>query len=232
MLRIAGLRAAYGSVPVLTGVDLSVKPGEILVLMGRNGVGKTTLMRTIAGLLRPTAGTVTFGETNITGQPPHKVARGGIAYVPQGRGIFPKLCVSDNLRIGTRARGTGDDRIPDEIYAHFPILKERATQLGGTLSGGQQQQLAIGRALCGNPKLLLLDEPSEGIQPNIVQDIGRFVRDLADKAGLGILLVEQNLDLGLKVADRCVFMEKGAIVHESKPEDLRDEATLHRYLAI
>jgi urea ABC transporter ATP-binding protein UrtE len=232
MLSIQGLRAAYGSVPVLSGVDLTVSEGEILVLLGRNGVGKTTLMRTIAGLLRPTGGKVEFGNADITGLPPHRVARGGIAYVPQGRGIFPKLSVRENLAIGTRARGTGDDRIPDEIYRHFPILKERAEQLGGTLSGGQQQQLAIGRALCGNPKLLLLDEPSEGIQPNIVQDLGRLIRELVDRVGLSVLLVEQNLDLGLKVASRCVFMEKGAIVHEGKPDELRDEAILHRYLAI
>lgn len=232
MLRVEGLRAAYGSIPVLNGVDLMVGHGEVLVLLGRNGVGKTTLMRALIGLLPPTAGRIAFDGVDMTGGRPHRIARAGISYVPQGRGIFPKLTVRENLLIGTRARPNGDERIPEEVYAHFPMLRERGEQLAGTLSGGQQQQLAIGRALCAEPKLLLLDEPSEGIQPNLVQEIGCFIRELVGRTGVSVLLVEQNLDLGLGVASRCAIMEKGAIVHEGKPAELRCDAALHRYLAI
>jgi urea ABC transporter ATP-binding protein UrtE len=232
MLRVEGLRVAYGSVPVLNGVDLMVGDAEVLVLLGRNGVGKTTLMRTLIGLLPPTAGRILFAGADMTGGRPHRIARAGISYVPQGRGIFPKLTVRENLLIGTRARPNGDERIPAEVYAHFPMLWERGEQLAGTLSGGQQQQLAIGRALCAAPRLLLLDEPSEGIQPNLVQEIGRFIRELVQRTGVSVLLVEQNLDLGLGVANRCAIMEKGVIVHEGMPAELRDNAALHQYLAI
>ncbi len=232
MLRVEGIRAAYGSAPVLTGVDLDVREAEILVLFGRNGVGKTTLMRVLVGLLKPTDGRVEFGGAEVTGQLPHRLAKRGMAYVPQGRGIFPKLTVRENLLVGTRARPDGDESIPDQIYAYFPILRERSGQLGGTLSGGEQQMLAIGRALCGGPKLLLLDEPSEGIQPNIVQQLGALIRQIVDSTGVSVLLVEQNLDLGLRTASRCAVMEKGKIVFEGAPDVFRDEAILRRYLAI
>ncbi len=232
MLRVRDLHAAYGSVPVLRGVDIDVGTGEILALFGRNGVGKTTLMRVIMGLLKPTGGTIEFDRADIMGKTPHRVARLGIAYVPQGRGIFPKLTVWENLLIGTRARASGDATIPDRIFGYFPILRERRTQLGGTLSGGEQQMLAIGRALCGNPKLLLLDEPSEGIQPNIVQHLGTLIHQIVERTGVSVLLVEQNLDLGLRTASRCAVMEKGKIVHEGAPDDFRDEVILRRFLAI
>jgi urea ABC transporter ATP-binding protein UrtE len=230
MLEIADLHAAYGPVPVLAGVDLKVARGEVLALLGRNGVGKTTLMRSIIGLLRPSRGSARLDGGLLTGLHPHQIARRGLAYVPQGRGIFAKLTVRENLLIGTRA-GRGAE-IPGEVFEHFPILRERVAQAGGTLSGGQQQMLAIARALCSRPKLLLLDEPSEGVQPTIVQEIGSLVRDIVERSGIAVLLVEQNLDLALQTAHRCAFMEKGRIVHEGAPQELKDETILTRYLAI
>ncbi|WP_421577434.1 urea ABC transporter ATP-binding subunit UrtE [Shinella sp. M31] len=231
MLDVNDLRAGYGSTEVLQGVTLSVRKGEVVSILGRNGVGKTTLMKALIGLNRPWAGQVALSGSAVAGLPPEKIARSGLAYVPQGRGIFHKLSVMDNLTMGTRARRDRSATVPAEIFEMFPILAERRNQLGGTLSGGQQQQLALGRALAAAPDFLLLDEPSEGIQPNIVQMIGDILRKLAAEKGLGVLLVEQNLDLGLSAADRVLFMEKGRIVHESAPQTLEEE-TLHRYLAI
>lgn len=232
MLTVTDLEAAYGPVPVLTGVSLRLADGEIAVLFGRNGVGKTTLMRALVGLVKPSAGRVELDGKEVTGWPPHRIARERAAYVPQGRGIFPKLTVLENLLIGTRARGDGSSDIPDDVFAMFPWLRERLHQAGGTLSGGQQQMLALARAMCGRPRYLLLDEPSEGIQPTIVQQIGDIIADLRARAGISVLLVEQNLDLGLRLADRCFVMEKGAIAYEGSPEEFHDEALLRRYLAI
>lgn len=231
MLDVKDLRAGYGSTEVLQGVTLSVRRGEVVSILGRNGVGKTTLMKALIGLNRPWAGQVGLNGKAAAGLSPEKIARSGLAYVPQGRGIFHRLSVLENLTMGTRARRDGSATIPAQIFEMFPILAERRKQLGGTLSGGQQQQLALGRALASGPDFLLLDEPSEGIQPNIVQMIGDILRKLASEKGLGVLLVEQNLDLGLSAADRVLFMEKGRIVHESTSQIL-EEKTLHRYLAI
>lgn len=232
MLAVTDLEAAYGAVPVLTGVSFTLADGEIVVLFGRNGVGKTTLMRALVGLLKPARGQVVLDGRNVTGLPPHQIARHRVAYVPQGRGVFPKLSVYENLLVGTRARGDGSTDIPGDIVEMFPWLKERLDQPGGTLSGGQQQMLVLARAMCGRPQYLLLDEPSEGIQPTIVQQIGDVVADLRSEAGVSVLLVEQNLDLGLRLADRCLVMEKGAIAYEGSPTDFQDEALLRRYLAI
>ena len=232
MLQVSDIHAAYGSAPVLTGVDITLQEGEVLGLLGRNGVGKSTLLRVLIGLLRPTHGSVSLDGTRLTGLSPHRVARHGVAFVPQGRGIFAKLTVRENLLVGTRARGNENTTIPEEIFGYFPILRERLEQHGGTLSGGQQQMLAIARALCGRPRVLLLDEPSEGIQPNIVQEIGRLIRQIVESTGTAVLLVEQNLNLALQLARRIVVMEKGRIVHEGGPEDLRDETMLRRHLAI
>ncbi len=232
MLRSSGIYASYGAVPVLADVALEVGDGEVMVLFGRNGVGKTTLMRVLIGLLKPSAGRVDFDGTEITGNFPHQIARLGIAYVPQGRGVFPKLTVRENLLIGTRARKDKASTIPDEIFSRFPILRERLNQRSGTLSGGEQQMLALARALCGNPRILLLDEPSEGIQPSIVHMIGDLIHEIVDQTGVSVLLVEQNLDLGLRVATRCAIMEKGTIVLEGSPDEFRDEVILSEHLAI
>jgi branched-chain amino acid transport system ATP-binding protein len=232
MLAARNLSAGYGSVAVLNGVGFTLEPGEILGLLGRNGVGKTTLLRTLIGLLRPRGGEITLKGQPIAGLPPHKIARRGLALVPQGRGILAKLTVRENLLLGTRALAQKTGTIPAAVLDSFPILRERLDQLGGTLSGGQQQMLAIGRALCGQPSVLLLDEPSEGIQPSIVQELGAHIRRISRASGMSVLLVEQNIDLALDLADRCLVMEKGSIVHEGKPEDFRDEATLRKYLAI
>ena len=232
MLKVTNLHAAYSTVPVLTGVDCALGKGEVLALLGRNGVGKTTLMKALIGLLRPTEGRVELDGNAIQGLPPHRIARLGMAYVPQGRGIFAKLSVRENLLVGTRAQRNGTGAIPDEVFSYFPILRERLEQAGGTLSGGEQQMLAIARALCGHPAVLLLDEPSEGIQPSIVQELGRIIARISASSGTSVLLVEQNIDLALETSGRCLVMEKGRIVHEGAPDDLRDEAVLSKYLAI
>ncbi len=232
MLRVSNLHAAYGAVPVLAGVDLDLEQGEILALLGRNGVGKTTLMKTLIGLLRPTEGRIELDDEAIGGLAPHRIARRGIAYVPQGRGIFAKLSVRENLLVGTRAQRDAAGDIPTDVFSYFPILEERLDQAGGTLSGGEQQMLAIARALCGRPAVLLLDEPSEGIQPTIVQELGRIIPQISESNGMAVLLVEQNIDLALEASRRCLVMEKGRIVHEGTPEDFRDETVLRKYLAI
>lgn len=232
MLKVSNLHAAYSTVPVLTGVDLDLGKGEVLALLGRNGVGKTTLMKTLIGLLRPTEGRIELDGSALEGLAPHRIARLGMAYVPQGRRIFAKLTVRENLLVGTRAQHDGTGCIPDEVFAYFPILQERMNQAGGTLSGGEQQMLAIARALCGRPAVLLLDEPSEGIQPTIVEELGRIIGRISASSGTSVLLVEQNIDLALETSRRCLVMEKGRIVHEGTPEDLRDEVVLSRFLAI
>ncbi|BCH18834.1 MULTISPECIES: ABC transporter ATP-binding protein [unclassified Mesorhizobium] len=233
MLRTVAVSAGYGVLPVVSGVDIKVAAGEVVGLLGRNGAGKTTLLRVIAGALRTRGGAVVLGDQDLTHAPAFRRARAGIAHVPQGRGIFNQLTVRQNLEVGTRAaRGRGDRAIPADVFDYFPILRERESQVAGTLSGGQQQMLAIGRALCGHPSVLLLDEPSEGIQPNIVQSIAELVPRIARERGIAIILVEQNLDLVLKAADRCLVMEKGRIVHSGAPEAFADETLLKDLLAL
>jgi urea ABC transporter ATP-binding protein UrtE len=232
MLEIDALTSAYGSAQVLNGVDLEIGKGEVVALLGRNGVGKTTLLKTIMGLVPPTGGATRLGGRDITRLRTHAIASAGIGYVPQGRGIFDKLTVEENLRMGLRANPSFAADIPDFLYQRFPILKERRKQIAGTMSGGQKQQLAISRAMCGNPSMLLLDEPSEGIQPNIVQDIGVFIRDLVRELDLSVLLVEQNLGLVQSAADRFLIMVKGKVVHTGAPGELEDEQLLQRYLSV
>ena len=234
MLKIAELRAGYGSTLVLGGVSLELRAGEVLALLGRNGAGKTTLMLSIIGLLRPRTGSIELDGASICGLPPHLIAKKGVAFVPQGRGIFAKLTVRENLLIGTRATGQAQAQIPPDIFDYFPVLAERIGQRGGTLSGGEQQMLAVARALCGRPRVLLLDEPSEGIQPSIVHDLGRLLRRIVNDAGVAVLLVEQNIDLALQLADRGLVMEKGRIIREGSADDFRRGAVLHlqEYLAI
>ena len=234
MLRVRELRAGYGSTLILSGLSLELRPGEVLAILGRNGAGKTTLMRTIIGLVRPRTGSIDFDGASIVGMPPHRVAQKGVAFVPQGRGIFGKLSVRENLLIGTRAARHTAGQIPASIFDYFPILTERLEQSGATLSGGEQQMLAIARALCGRPRVLLLDEPSEGIQPSIVHDLGRLLRWIVKDESVAVLLVEQNLDLALQLADRALIMEKGRIVREARAAEFRDEKILNlqEFLAI
>ncbi|MEO8668568.1 MAG: ABC transporter ATP-binding protein [Bauldia sp.] len=232
MLAISNLTAAYGTVPVLNGVSLELARGEVLALLGRNGVGKTTLLRTITGLLPTLSGAVTLNGAAITGLSTHAISRLGVALVPQGRGILAKLSVRENLEVGGRAAAGRKPAPIAEIVSRFPNLADRLDQPGGTLSGGQQQQLAIARALSARPTVMLLDEPTEGIQPNVVQDLGELIRTLTRDTGLSVLLVEQNIDFALHTAHRCAVMEKGRIVHEGSPDELRSDAVLKRYLAI
>lgn len=232
VLNVINIHATYGFVPVLKGVKLDLREGEILTLLGRNGVGKTTLMRVLIGLLKPSQGTVELDGKVVSSLPAHRIARLGISYVPQGRGIFPKLTVGENLILGTRATGGNKSIIPEEVFTYFPLLKDRIKQLAGTLSGGEQQMLAFGRSLCGNPKIMLLDEPSEGIQPNIVQQLGDIIDEIVEKTKISVLLVEQNLELALRIGHRCLVMDMGQIVHEGSPEEFEDEALVKKYLAI
>jgi len=227
LLEVQGLRGGYGGKPVLQGVDFTVRQGEIIAIIGRNGVGKTTLLRTLMGLLPQAAGTVRLRGMELARMPAHRRARAGIGYVPQGRDVFPRMTVEENLRVGER--GPADYAA---IYALFPILQERRKQPAGTLSGGQQQQLAIGRVLIGRPDLILLDEPSEGIQPNIVQDIGRIAVTLNRQTGVTIVLVEQNLDLIRATAQRGYVMDKGRITAELDADVLADGDTVRNHLAL
>jgi urea ABC transporter ATP-binding protein UrtE len=232
MLQVSELRAAYGSVPVLNGVSLSVARGEVLALLGRNGVGKTTLLRALTGLLPSLSGRVQLDGTAVERMAPHRIARLGMSLVPQGRGILGKLTVAENLIAGMRAAVGRPPLTIEEALEPFPALLERLEDRGSTLSGGQQQQLAIARALCGRPRVMLLDEPSEGVQPNIVQGISRLIKQLCSNLGISVLLVEQNIELALQTATRCLVMEKGRIVHEGPPDELRKDSVLKKYLAI
>jgi branched-chain amino acid transport system ATP-binding protein len=232
LLDIKGLRAGYGGKPVLQGIDLSVSKGEIVAVIGRNGVGKSTLMKTLIGLVESMAGTIQLGSTELTGLTPFRRARLGIGYVPQGRDVFPRMSVKENLQVGESMRDRISADVYERIYSLFPILKERASQQAGTMSGGQQQQLAIGRVLVGSPQLLLLDEPSEGIQPSIVQDIGRIIKQLNRESGMTIMFVEQNLDMIKALAQRCYVMDKGRIVAHVTPQELEDRDTIRKHLAV
>jgi branched-chain amino acid transport system ATP-binding protein len=231
-LEVEALNAGYGGVPIVRGVSLALNQGEVLGVVGRNGVGKTTLVKTIAGLLRVTGGRIRYKEADVTNRDARDMARLGMGYVPQGRGIFPRLSVIENLRMGETVGGRRAPFHYEQVFAWFPRLKERARQQAGTLSGGEQQMLAIGRVLIGSPDFLLLDEPSEGIQPSIVQQIAEVIIEQNEARGLTVLLVEQNLDLVYMTAERCVVMDKGALVAELTPEQLAEPETARRYLAI
>lgn len=221
ILTVNDLTASYGQSTILWGTSLTVMPGAVTTVMGRNGVGKTTLLKTIMGLLPPKGGEVRYKQEDITTLPPHKKAKKGIAYVPQGREIIPKLTVYENLKLGLEALTDRKAAMPEEeIYELFPILKDFRNRLGGNLSGGQQQQLAIGRALVGRPTLLLLDEPTEGIQPSISQEIGMILRKLAKEQGIAVLLVEQKIDFANQITDYYYFMNRGVMVSEGNALDL------------
>ena len=233
LLEITGLNTYYGESHILRDVDLSVKAGEMVCLIGRNGVGKTTLLKSLIGLLRPRSGEILFEGIGLNRQAPHQRARAGVAYVPQGREIIPQLTVEENLMLGREALPGGLARnrsIDPIVYDLFPILKEFLPRKGGDLSGGQQQQLAIARALLGQPKLLLLDEPTEGIQPNIVQDIEAAVRRIIAETGIGVLLVEQHLHF-VRQADRYYAMQRGGIVASGPTSDL-SQSVVDQFLSV
>lgn len=211
VLAVRGLWAAYGATPILQGVDMAVHRGEIVGVIGRNGAGKTTLMRCLIGLVRAMRGSIEFQDRNITALTADARAREGIGYIPQGRDVFPQMTVEENLEVGKLIGGPDARKRPDLVYNYFPRLKERRRQIAGTMSGGEQQQLAIGRALIGNPALILLDEPSEGVQPSVVQLICEALKSIRDEIGTTIVFVEQNLDTILAIAERCYVMEKGRI---------------------
>jgi len=219
MLKIEQLNQFYGQSHTLWDLDLEIQKGQCTVLMGRNGVGKTTLLQCIMGLLPVASGSMQYADRDLVGIGAEKRASLGIGYVPQGRQIFPLLSVEENLQIGLPARADHLRKIPDFIYELFPVLREMLGRRGGDLSGGQQQQLAIGRALVTDPKLLILDEPTEGIQPNIVAEIGDIVRRLNQEIGLTVLLVEQKLPFARKVADRFYLIDRGrAVANGAMPE--------------
>jgi urea transport system ATP-binding protein len=231
MLIIEGLNQFYGESHILWDIQLRIAEGECLCIMGRNGVGKTTLLKAIMGLLPIRSGSIAFGEDPIVDRPAPFRARAGIGYVPQGREIFPQLTVEENLRVGLFAREKRQREIPHEIYDLFPILKKMLRRRGGDLSGGQQQQLAIGRALAINPKMLILDEPTEGIQPNIIQEIGEIITHLNHEKKLTVLFVEQKLKFTRKTAKSFTIMDKGRMVARGAMDEL-DDALINRYLTV
>ena len=231
MLKLEGINQYYGESHTLWDLDLNVAEGECTCLMGRNGVGKTTLLKCIMGLLSVRDGVINYQGEDLTKLSAERRAHMGIGYVPQGRQIFPLLTVEENLRIGLQARRDGLKTIPEYIYEMFPVLQEMLGRRGGDLSGGQQQQLAIGRALVTDPKLLILDEPTEGIQPNIVHEIGDVIRKLNRDIGLTVLLVEQKLPFVRRVADSFIILDRGRMMAAAKVNDLNDEL-IRKYLTV
>lgn len=232
MLQVDGLHVHYGASHALRGVSLAAAPGEVTCVLGRNGVGKTTLLRAILGHARASGGRVAFDGQDITGLSPYRRARLGIASVPQGREIFARLTVAENLETGYAAAPDKASRsVPDEIFAMFPVLKSMLHRRGGDLSGGQQQQLAIARALVARPKVLLLDEPTEGIQPSIIKDIERVIRDLARRGDMAIVLVEQYFAFAHDLASRLVVLDRGEAVLAGGRDEL-DEADVRRWLTV
>ena len=231
MLRVEGIDLHYGASQALWRVSLSAVVGEITCVLGRNGVGKTSTLRAVVGQVRPSAGRIEWDGQDITGLSTVERARRGIALVPQGREIFPLLTVEENLQTGFGALPRGQRRIPEHIFELFPILKTMLRRKGGDLSGGQQQQLAIGRALIMRPKLLVLDEPTEGIQPSIIKDIGRVLELLRSQGEMAILLVEQYLDFARGLADRLAVMDRGQVVLSGRPDEL-DDQDVRRYLTV
>ena len=233
MLQVKELKASYGGSLVLQGVDLEVPEGHIVALMGRNGVGKTTLLKSLMGLVPSNAGNILLDGKDISGLPPHKISKLGISYVPQGKGIFQSFSVYENLRLGILKYNRKDRIIPEEVFEYFPILEKRKSQRAGSFSGGEQQMLAIARALVSNPRILLLDEPTEGIQPLIVEEIGRILVKINKEKGVTIFIVEQNVDLILEIAEDCFFMEKGRITDSCKKDHLlKDDSLITKYLAL
>ena len=235
MLSLENIHTFYGKSHILHGVSLEIRPGEVVGLLGRNGVGKSTTLKTIMGLVHPAEGRVVFEGRDVGGLAPYRLARIGVAWVPEDRRIFRLLSVLENLRTGLdRPEVTAERRqaLLDKVYASFPILRERRYQAGGTLSGGEQQMLAIARAMMLDPRIILLDEPTEGLMPRMVSQI-REIIEMLHREGVAILLVEQNVPLTLGVSDRVYIMEKGVVRHHAPAAELRaDQAVIHQYLGV
>jgi branched-chain amino acid transport system ATP-binding protein len=235
LVSVEGIHTYYGKSHILDGVSLQVQPGEVVGLLGRNGVGKSTTLKSIMGLVNPSEGKIVFQGREITGKPSHKLAQLGIGYVPEDRRIFRLLTVMENLRTGLDRGGVSDARrreLLDKVYAYFPVLAERRNQAGGTLSGGEQQMLAIARAMMLEPKIILLDEPTEGLMPRMVSQI-REIIGVLHREHVAILLVEQNVPLTLEACSRIYFMEKGAVRHHAAAAELSvNDPVIHRYLGV
>ncbi|WP_310481082.1 urea ABC transporter ATP-binding subunit UrtE [Chamaesiphon sp. VAR_48_metabat_403] len=231
LLEVNDVTVSYGQTPVLFGANLAVNQGEIACILGRNGVGKTTLLRSIIGLNKVMSGNIIFDIQNITRLPIFKRARAGIAYIPQGREIIPYLSVLDNLKLGLSAGKKKSSKIPHEIFEFFPMLKQHLNRQGGLLSGGQQQQLAIARGLVSDPKIMLLDEPTEGIQPSIVQEIEETLKRINREKGITLIVVEHKVDFVRQIAHKFFIMEKGVVVVDGATAELTDDL-FHKYLAV
>jgi len=232
MLRVNQLNVAYGASQALYDVSLKADIGKVTCVLGRNGVGKTTLMKALAGHLAPVSGVINWDEQSLVGVAPYERAKRGIAYVPQGRDIFPQLTVEENLQTAFSAVPRSQRVIDPEIYALFPVLQQMLKRRGGDLSGGQQQQLAIARALLLRPKMLILDEPTEGIQPSIIKDIGRVIKLLRDRGDMAIVLVEQYLDFAKELADEFIILERGRVVSQGTGKELEHSEEAKELLAI
>jgi branched-chain amino acid transport system ATP-binding protein len=232
MLNVTGLHAGYGSIPVLYDISLNIAKGESVGILGHNGMGKTTLLRTLIGALRVSSGAVHFNEVDVTRQPPHARAKSGMAYVPQGREIFPTLSVMDNLRMGLVKTGQTSTALIGALLEDFPRIKPLLDRVGGSLSGGEQQLLALARALAGQPTLLLLDEPTEGIQPSIIDEIAETLVALRDRMQLTIILVEQNLEFISAVSQRVLVIKRGQLGDEIPREHLTDLSVMSHYTGV
>jgi branched-chain amino acid transport system ATP-binding protein len=232
MLEVSELAAGYGRIPILGGVSFSVARGEFIGILGHNGMGKTTLLRALMGYIPATAGRVELEDADITRAEPYRRARAGMGYVPQGRDIFPGLSVRDNLRMGAVGRPKDEDAAIGSALETFPRLKPLIDRPGGALSGGEQQLLAIARCLAGNPRLILLDEPTEGIQPSIIDEIAETLLDLRSKGGLTMILVEQNLDFIATLSERVLIIQKGVIVHSAEPGELHGHGLVNEFIGV
>jgi urea transport system ATP-binding protein len=232
MLDVQGLRAAYGRIPILNGVSFAVREGEFVGILGHNGMGKTTLLKALMGFLPATGGRVHFADGDVTSVEPYRRARLGLGYVPQGREIFPALTVYDNLRMGCSKQAGAEQATIATVLEEFPRLKRLLDRAGGALSGGEQQLLAIARCLCGKPRLVLLDEPTEGIQPSIIDEIVETLLRLRDNSGLTMILVEQNLDFIAALSQRILIIQKGAITREVQPDDLHNASLVGEFIGI
>lgn len=232
LLEIRDISVYYEDALILNGINLEIEEGEIVCILGRNGVGKTTLLRGIVGLTPPRDGNIFFDGEDLVGKVPYQIVRKGISYVPQGREIFPELTVEENLKLGTFMTGKNNIQIKPEIFEYFPFLRERIKDKAFKLSGGQQQMLAIARGLTGDPRIMLLDEPTEGIQPSIIKIIFGIIEELNSRRNIAILLVEQNVDFAFKLSKRGYILEKGKVVCEGPVDSIKEDSIVKSYLAV